>query len=77
MIGLPGETVTTVAKTIDLALRIKPERIQFTRFTPLPGTPLSSAAPGPGEGFHDRRQRDQVEAWTKWAYRATASLKAA
>jgi len=77
MIGLPGETVETVASTIELALRIKPERIQFTRFTPLPGTPLSNAALGHGEGFHDRDQRDQVEEWIRWAYEATVGLKAA
>jgi len=77
MIGLPGESAETVGSTIDLALRIKPERLQFTRFTPLPGTPLSEAPAIQGEGFHDRKQQDQVEKWIRWAYEATTGLRAA
>jgi len=40
IIGLPGETDETVAETIELAKRLRPNRIQFSRWTPLAGSAL-------------------------------------
>lgn len=38
MFGLPGETRETAQATIDLALRLAPESLQFTIATPFPGS---------------------------------------
>jgi len=38
MFGLPGETHETIQKTIDFALRMDPESVQFSITTPFPGT---------------------------------------
>jgi radical SAM superfamily enzyme YgiQ (UPF0313 family)/MoaA/NifB/PqqE/SkfB family radical SAM enzyme len=38
MFGLPGETRETVKKTIDFALRLNPNSLQFSVATPFPGT---------------------------------------
>lgn len=38
MFGLPGETKDTARKTIDLALEMAPESVQFTISTPFPGS---------------------------------------
>jgi radical SAM superfamily enzyme YgiQ (UPF0313 family) len=38
MIGAPGETAETVQASIDLARRIRPERISLNVVTPYPGT---------------------------------------
>ena len=38
MFGLPGETWETVRKTINLALELDPDSIQFSICTPFPGT---------------------------------------
>ncbi len=38
--GLPGETKETINKTIDYALKLDPESIQFSVTTPFPGTEL-------------------------------------
>jgi len=38
MFGLPGETHKTIQKTIDFALRMDPESVQFSITTPFPGT---------------------------------------
>ena len=38
MFGLPGETHETIQKTIDFALRMNPESVQFSITTPFPGT---------------------------------------
>ncbi len=43
VIGLPGETDETVQMSIQLAHRVQPERLQFSRWTPLPGSPLVQA----------------------------------
>jgi radical SAM superfamily enzyme YgiQ (UPF0313 family) len=40
MIGFPGETEAQVNSTIDLALRLDPDQVQFCTVTPYPGTPL-------------------------------------
>jgi len=38
MFGLPGETRDTARRTIDLALELAPESLQFTISTPFPGS---------------------------------------
>ncbi len=38
MIGHPFDTVETMRKTIDFAIRLDPTYAQFTMSTPLPGT---------------------------------------
>jgi len=38
MFGLPGETHKTIQKTIDFALKMNPESVQFSITTPFPGT---------------------------------------
>jgi radical SAM superfamily enzyme YgiQ (UPF0313 family) len=40
MIGFPGETDAQVEETIQLALRLDPDQVQFCTVTPYPGTPL-------------------------------------
>ncbi|MEI6632624.1 MAG: radical SAM protein [Chlamydiota bacterium] len=40
MIGHPFDTVETMRKTVDLAIRLDPTYAQFTMATPLPGTAL-------------------------------------
>jgi anaerobic magnesium-protoporphyrin IX monomethyl ester cyclase len=40
MIGFPTETRAEILNTIDFALRLPLTRVQFTRTTPLPGTPI-------------------------------------
>jgi anaerobic magnesium-protoporphyrin IX monomethyl ester cyclase len=70
VIGLPGESDETIADTIALARRVRPERIQFTRFTPLIGSPLGRRMPSHG-GFH-KALHDQVGAWIAQCYQAVA-----
>lgn len=65
VIGLPGDADETIDQTITLARRVRPERVQFTRFTPLPGTPLAKA--GDSAGFHAVGD-DKVAAWIKRCY---------
>jgi anaerobic magnesium-protoporphyrin IX monomethyl ester cyclase len=68
VVGLPGENAATVAQSIALARRVRPERIQFTRFTPLVGSPLGRDL-SVTRGFHDRGQ-DQVSRWISECYAA-------
>lgn len=42
IVGLPGETDESVNKTIELCHRVQPTRVQFTRFTPIPGSALAT-----------------------------------
>lgn len=72
VVGLPGETDESVDKTIALCQRVQPERRQFTRWTPLAGSPLVLAGHGvPGSdeqgGFHDRTD-DKVGKWLRKCY---------
>lgn len=71
IVGLPGETQETVNKTIALCNRVKPDRVQFTRFTPIPGSAIANQyqldAVG---GFHDRTGSDQIEQWLQQCYEA-------
>jgi radical SAM superfamily enzyme YgiQ (UPF0313 family) len=68
VIGLPGEDSGTVSESIALAQRVRPERIQFTRFTPLVGSPLGREL-GVTRGFHDRGQ-DEASRWIDECYAA-------
>jgi anaerobic magnesium-protoporphyrin IX monomethyl ester cyclase len=72
IVGLPDETQESVNKTIALCNRVKPSRVQFTRFTPIPGSLLASSHHdlASGTGFHDRNSRDQVEEWIRQCYEA-------
>ncbi|MCF7907306.1 MAG: radical SAM protein [Candidatus Omnitrophica bacterium] len=38
--GLPGETKETIKKTVDYALKLDPQSVQFSIITPFPGTTL-------------------------------------
>lgn len=40
VIGIPGETRRDIEKTIDFAIELDPDFVQFTMCTPYPGTPL-------------------------------------
>ena len=42
IIGLPGETEDTVRATVRLARQLRPDRVQFSRWTPLAGSELVS-----------------------------------
>ncbi|MFO0577457.1 MAG: radical SAM protein [Polyangia bacterium] len=71
VLGLPGESDETVSASIRLAQRVRPERLQFTRFTPLVGSPLQDFRPPVRSlgraGFHQRGS-DPVGAWIARAY---------
>ena len=71
IVGLPGETRDSVDKTIALCNRVQPNRVQFTRFTPIPGSSLATKYDlEHGHGFHDRSSKDQVEEWIQQCYDA-------
>jgi radical SAM superfamily enzyme YgiQ (UPF0313 family) len=70
IIGLPGETQASVDKTIALCNRVQPERVQFTRYTPIKGSPLAAGHAHDSSGFHDRARSDQVEEWLQQCYAA-------
>lgn len=66
VLGLPGENDETIAQSIALAKRLKPERLQFTRFTPLVGSGLQDFK-FETNGFH-QKGNDQIGAWIEQAY---------
>lgn len=66
VLGLPGETDETVSQSIELAKKLQPERLQFTRFTPLVGSPLEDFKMKEN-GFH-KKGGDQVGLWIEKAY---------
>lgn len=66
VLGLPGENEETVLQSIALAQKLQPERLQFTRFTPLVGSPLENFKMNEN-GFH-KQGNDQVGTWIKKAY---------
>jgi len=69
IVGLPGETQQTVDKSIELCNRVRPNRVQFTRFSPIPGSLLAELhGLDAGAGFHDRSSADQVERWIQQCY---------
>ncbi len=61
MFGLPGETEETAEKTIQLALELNPDQLQFSLCTPFPGTEFYRQADEKGwitekpslDGFND------------------------
>jgi radical SAM superfamily enzyme YgiQ (UPF0313 family) len=71
VLGLPGETDETVAMSIRLAQQLKPERLQFTRFTPLVGSPLEHYR-FEQNGFHNQAD-DKVGQWIQYAYQECQS----
>jgi radical SAM superfamily enzyme YgiQ (UPF0313 family) len=71
VLGLPGENEETVLKSIELAKSLKPQRLQFTRFTALVGSPLENFKMNEN-GFH-KQGDDQVGNWIKKAYQACQS----
>ena len=71
IVGLPGETRDSDGKTIALCNRVQPNRVQFRRFTPIPGSSLATEYDlEHGHGFHDRSSKDQVEEWIQQCYDA-------
>ena len=74
VLGLPGETDETVGASIALAKRVRPERLQFTRFTPLVGSPLEHFRQPGLFGFH-QRGKDVVGEWIDRAYAACAGTE--
>ncbi len=70
IIGLPGETDETVSETIEFAKKIRPERIQFTRFTPLVGSQYEYLIPSSENGFHDTLKQDRITSWIEQAYQS-------
>jgi radical SAM superfamily enzyme YgiQ (UPF0313 family) len=44
MVGLPGETAATVARTAALAAELDPDFVHFSALIPFPGTPLYADA---------------------------------
>ena len=72
IVGLPGETDSSVQASIDLCHRVRPDRVQFTRFTPIPGSALFLdllvGDYDDSTSFHDRSQKDQIEAWLNKCY---------
>lgn len=53
VVGLPGESNETLGMTMAVAAHVQPERVQFTRFTPLMGSSLADAVqPEARNGFH-------------------------
>lgn len=72
VVGLPGEDDQTIDESIALAHRVKPERIQFSGLTILPGTPLASRAPSSQlRTFHSSHE-DQIGEWQRQMYAAVA-----
>ena len=65
--GLPGENNDSIRASIKLAQKLKPERLQFTRFTPLVGSPLEHYKIIEN-GFH-KQGNDQVGVWISEAYK--------
>lgn len=68
IVGLPGETEASVQASIELCRRVQPDRVQFTRFTPIPGSRLADLVDHDPTSFHDRSRNDQVEQWLKRCY---------
>ena len=71
IVGLPEESQASVDKTIALCNLVQPDRVQFTRYTPIKGSPLAgSHGLAASSGFHDRDNGDRVEAWIAQCYAA-------
>merc|ERR1712241_1276266 len=59
VVGLPGEDDEGVDLSIAMAKRVQPERLQFTRWTPLVGSPLYQEVQG--HGFHSSVTKSESE----------------
>jgi len=70
VIGLPTENQDSVEASLKLAFRVKPERIQFTRWTPLVASPLAVYTPTDSyRTFHTGVGKEhQIEHWIRWLY---------
>ncbi len=73
VVGLPGETDSTVWESIRLAKELCPDRIQFSRFIPLPGSPLNNKRSKVSSGDFHTAGEDQVGEWIQNAYRLCKS----
>jgi radical SAM superfamily enzyme YgiQ (UPF0313 family) len=67
IVGLPGETEATVEATKALATHVRPERIQFSRFTAIPGSELAPLTSTDSQTFHGKAD-DQVGRWQAQLY---------
>jgi radical SAM superfamily enzyme YgiQ (UPF0313 family) len=70
VIGLPTENEESVQASLELAFRVKPERIQFTRWTPLVASPLAKLASTTShKTFHGREGlSDEIDDWIQMLY---------
>lgn len=67
VLGLPGEDDQTVNATIEVARSLRPDRVQFTCWTPLPGSPLYQSGLERDNAFHATTD-SQLEAWRQQCY---------
>ncbi|MDF1667641.1 MAG: radical SAM protein [Planctomycetota bacterium] len=67
VLGLPGEDDSTIQETIKVARQLRPDRIQFTCWTPLPGSPLYEKSQRRDDCFHQSASA-QIEAWRRQCY---------
>jgi anaerobic magnesium-protoporphyrin IX monomethyl ester cyclase len=56
--GLPGETVQTIQRSINYALSLEPDSVQFSILTPFPGTVLFEEL--------DKNQKIIIKDWSKY-----------
>ena len=68
IIGLPGETNETVEETIGFASKLKLDRVQFSKFTPLPGSLLARKNTNTIPNDFHSVSDDQVGQWVQQAY---------
>jgi len=70
VIGLPTENEESVQASLELAFRVKPERIQFTRWTPLVASPLAELVSTTShKTFHGRGGiSDEIDHWIQMLY---------
>ena len=68
IVGLPGETQASVNKTIALANRVRPNRVQFTRFTPIPGSQLAHSDSIKERGLGDDDKEETEDATSKYGF---------
>ena len=66
MLGVPGETVETMKNTINFAIEIDADFVQFSICTPFPGTELFEYA---------KKEGINLENWDKFIYVSTSSEK--
>ncbi len=68
--GLPGETKETIKKTVDFAIALDPESVQFSIMTPFPGTKLYDDLKSGGMLVSDKL--DEYDGNTKSVIRTNA-----